>query len=130
MKCQVQSHRTGANARATRMLPFSEGVGGGKLPSVYPLRVERRHVWTTPRGKGFSCLSCTIFPPRCCLGTPEEWVEDAIILNKPNAVIKQNLEALNYQHISMLQMGKQHFVYHSRGIGKKNLFLPLIKRIL
>ena len=102
----------------------------GKLPSVYPLRVYRRHVWTTPRGKGSSCLSCTIFPPRCCLGTPEEWVEDAIILNKPNAVIKQNLEAFNYQHISMLQMGKQHFVYQSRGIGKKSLFLPLIKRIL
>lgn len=45
---------------------------------------ESRGDWTTLRGKG----SCTIHPPRFCLGTPEEWVEDAIILSKPNAVIK------------------------------------------
>ena len=129
VKCQVQNHKTGASARDIRMLPFP---GGGGESSWHICPSESKAGVSGPlRGWRVPLVSQPlIFPSRCCLGTPEKWVDDAVILNEPNTVIKQNLGAFNYQRISILQMGKRHFTYHSRGLRKKGLFLPRIKRIL
>lgn len=129
VKCQVQSHKIGASARDMRMLPFPGG--GGKISWHMHPSESRGGVSGPLRGWKTPLVSQPlIFPSRCSLGTPEKWVDDAVILNELNTVIKQNLGAFNYQRISILQMGKQHFAYHSRGLGKKGLFLPRIKRIL
>lgn len=129
VKCQVQSHKTGTNAHDTRMLLFSEGEVNA--PSIYaPQSLEEVCLDQCKAGGLLLSLNHLFFPSRCCLGTPEKWVDDVVILHKPNIVIKENLGAFNYQRISILQMGKRHFTYHSRGLGKEGLFLPRIKRIL
>lgn len=79
--------------------------------------------------EGFFLPPCAVHPPDSnqeCL----ERVAGAPIPSKPATVIKRNREAFNYQHISILRMEKQPLVYNSSGIGKKCLFVLLIKRIL
>lgn len=95
-KCQVQRHGTGARAHARRMLPTAERRR--KLSSLYPLASQGDVSRRSCHLEGAGLLLSLLFqlPPRFWLGTPEAWEGDAIILNKPNAVIKRYLEAFNF----------------------------------
>ena len=106
-----------------RMLPFP---GGGGESSWHIRPSESRGGVSGPlRGWKTPLVSQPlIFPSRCSLGTPEKWVDNAVILNELTQSLNRILELLITNVLAYYKWGSGISHIIAEASGRKAYFYP------